>query len=57
MARELLIPRKQRTRQHVIADLSVHYVEAFILEAGHTTQQLECDYGYDLLMFTYDERG
>jgi hypothetical protein len=24
-------PRKRRTRQHVIADLSVHYVEGFIL--------------------------
>jgi hypothetical protein len=57
MARELLVPRKQRTRQHVIADLSVHYVEGFILEAGHTAQQLERDYGYDLLVFTYDERG
>src|SRR5260370_34464077 len=57
MARQLLVPRKQRTRQHVIADLSVHYVEGFILEAGHTAQQLERDYGYDLLMFTYDERG
>jgi hypothetical protein len=57
MARQLLTPRKQRTRQHVIADLSVHYVEGFILEAGHTAQQLERDYGYDLLMFTYDERG
>ena|GEM_PF-4983376 len=45
---------KQRTRQHVLADLSVHYVEGFILEAGHTAQQLERDYGYDLLMFTYD---
>jgi len=38
----------------VLADLSVHYVEGFILEAGHTAQQLERDYGYDLLMFTYD---
>jgi hypothetical protein len=38
MARQLLIPRKQRTRQHVIADLSVHYVEGFIVEAGHTAQ-------------------
>ena len=34
MARQLLIPRKQRTRQHVIADLSVHDVEGFILDAG-----------------------
>jgi Domain of unknown function (DUF4365) len=57
MARPLLIPRKQRTRQHVIADLGIHYVEGFVLEEGHTAQQLGRDYGYDLLMFTYDERG
>lgn len=50
-------PRKQRTRQHVIADQSVNYVERFIIDEGHTAQQLERDYGYDLLMFTYDEDG
>jgi hypothetical protein len=36
MASPLLGPRKQRTRQHVIADLSVHPVEGFILEEGHS---------------------
>lgn len=50
-------PRKQRTRQHVIADLSVHHVEGFILRAGHTVQRFERDYGYDLFMNTYDEDG
>jgi hypothetical protein len=50
-------PRKQRTRQHVIADLSVHFVEGLILEAGHTAQRLGSDYGYDLLMNTFDEAG
>jgi hypothetical protein len=50
-------PRKQRTRQHVIADQSVNYVERFIIDEGHTTQRLEKDYGYDLLLFTYDEQG
>jgi hypothetical protein len=49
--------RKQRTREHVIADLSVHHVERFILEAGHTAQRLGSDYGYDLLMSTFDEQG
>ncbi|HEY7153757.1 MAG TPA: DUF4365 domain-containing protein [Gemmataceae bacterium] len=57
MARQLFGPRKQRTRQHVLADLSVHYVEGFILAEGHTVQRLERDYGYDLLFFTYDEEG
>ncbi len=57
MARESHAARKRRTRQHVIADLSVHYVEGFILDAGYTTQKLNSDYGYDLLMSTFDERG
>src|SRR6476646_2107489 len=57
MARQQFGPRKQRTRQHVIADLSVHYVEGFVLAAGHTVQRLDRDYGYDLFLTTYDEKG
>jgi hypothetical protein len=57
MASQILGPRKQRTRQHVIADLSVHHVEGFILEEGHTTQRLGSDYGYDLIARTFDENG
>jgi hypothetical protein len=49
--------RKRRTRQHVIADQSVNYLERFIIDEGHTTQRLEKDYGYDLLLFTYDDQG
>jgi hypothetical protein len=49
--------RKRRTRQHVIADLSAHYVEGFALEEGHTTQRLSSDYSYDLLLRTFDEEG
>lgn len=50
-------PRKQRTRQHIIADLSIHHVERYILESGHTAQRLGSDYGYDLLVTTFDEYG
>src|SRR5262249_3229423 len=50
-------PRKRRTRQHVIADQSVNYVERFIIDEDHTAQRLERDYGYDLLLFTYDDQG
>src|SRR5271169_2635449 len=57
MARQMFGPRKQRTRQHVIADQSVNHVERFIIDEGHTAQGLEKDYGYDLLLFTFDERG
>src|SRR5262245_22875442 len=57
MASQMLPPRKRRTRQHIIADLSVHHVERFILEEGHTAQRLSSDYGYDLALSTYDEQG
>src|SRR2546423_1769018 len=57
MASQIFVPRKQRTRQHVIADLGVHYVVGFILEEGYTAQPLGRDYGYDLTMCTFDEHG
>jgi hypothetical protein len=57
MVNQVFGPRKQRTRQHVIADLSVHHVEGFILEGGHTAQRLGSDYGYDLIVRTFDGRG
>jgi hypothetical protein len=57
MAQKIFGPRKRRTRQHVIADQSVNHVERFIIDEGHTAQRLEKDYGYDLLLLTYDEQG
>jgi hypothetical protein len=50
-------PRKQRTRQHVIADQSIHHVEGFVLDEGHTVERTVKDYGIDLLLFTFDEHG
>ena len=46
--------RKRRTREHIIADLSVNHVERAILRAGHTTQRVLQDYGFDLYLTTYD---
>jgi hypothetical protein len=57
MPRPTLNPRKKRTRDHVIADLSMNYLDRFILEEGHTTQVWFHDYGYDLSMTTYDDKG
>ena len=57
MATKIFGPHKQRTRQHVIADQSINHVERFIIDEGHTAQRMEKDYGYDLLLFTYDEQG
>ncbi len=41
----------------MIADLSVHHVEGFILAEGHTAQRVDRDYGYDLILSTFDEQG
>jgi hypothetical protein len=57
MARKIFGPRKQRTREHVIADQSVNHVERFVIDKGYTVQQLDSDYGYDLVLFTYDDKG
>ena len=48
---------KQRTRAHIIADLSVNFVERLFLLSGHTAQRVEFDYGYDLFVQTFDEQG
>lgn len=50
-------PRKRRTREHIIADLSVNFIERQALLCGFTTERVRGDYGYDLLLFTYDTDG
>ena len=57
MARPPAEPRKQRTRQHIIADLSVNYVERIIFEEGYSVESPASDYGYDLVMKTHDSDG
>jgi hypothetical protein len=49
--------RKRRTREHVIADLSVNHVERFILRCGWTVERTRYDYGIDLIMDTYNANG
>jgi hypothetical protein len=49
--------RKRRTREHVIADLSVNHVERLILRCGWVARRMSPDYGIDLYMETYDDRG
>lgn len=48
---------KRRTREHVIADQSVNFVERFVLDAGYTTIRVVQDYGCDLAVVTYDDHG
>jgi hypothetical protein len=49
--------RKRRTREHVIADLSVNHVERLVLKCGYTMQRVSADYGFDLWVTTYQETG
>lgn len=51
------MPRKKRPREHIIADLSVNYVERYAFLCGYSVERIEYDYGYDLLIFTYDAEG
>jgi hypothetical protein len=45
--------RKRRTREHVIADLSINHVERLVLRCGWTAERTRYDYGIDLYMQTY----
>jgi Domain of unknown function (DUF4365) len=57
VAKRKPIPRKRRTREHIIADLSVNHVERHVLLCGYTVERHRHDYGLDLLMSTYDRNG
>jgi hypothetical protein len=49
--------RKLRTREHVLADLSVNHVERHVLLSGSIVQRPSSDYGYDLIMTSFNARG
>jgi hypothetical protein len=49
--------RKQRTRSHIIADLSVNHVERHVLLCGHAVERVVHDYGIDLMLWTFDLNG
>jgi hypothetical protein len=50
-------PRKRRTREHIIADLSVNHVEKHALLCGHVIVRIVHDYGIDLELVTFNRRG
>jgi hypothetical protein len=49
--------RKRRTREHMIADLSVNHVERHALLCGFVVQRQIHDYGIDLEMTTFTRQG
>ncbi|MHC5726536.1 MAG: DUF4365 domain-containing protein [Nostoc sp.] len=46
--------KKKRPREHIIADLSVNHVERYVFLCGYSIERVEYDYGFDLIIFTYD---
>ena len=48
---------KRRTRQHVIADLSIYFVEWQALRCGFTVERIHHDYGIDLALMTCTSDG
>jgi Domain of unknown function (DUF4365) len=48
---------KQRTRQYIIADLSINHIERQALLCGYAVERVQYDYGYDLAIWTYTESG
>ena len=49
--------RKRRTREHILADLSVHHVEGHVLRCGWVVERIVHDYGIDLELHTFTRRG
>lgn len=49
--------KKRRTREHVIADLSVNHVERQALLCNYSVQRIGQDYGIDLRVYTYNRDG
>lgn len=48
---------KLRTREHILADLSVNHLERQILLRGFAVSRIEKDYGLDLIMHTFTDKG
>jgi hypothetical protein len=57
LARNRQVQGKRRTREHVIADLSVNHVERQALLCGHVMEERVRDYGIDLVLITFDGSG
>lgn len=57
MPRKESSKRKRRTREHVLADLSVNYVERQALLCNYSVERFLHDYGIDLLISTYTSSG
>ena len=48
---------KRRTREHIIADMSICFVEWQALRSGYSVERIFHDYGIDLEIDTFNEIG
>jgi hypothetical protein len=51
------LTRKRRTREHIIADLSVNHVERQALLCGYVIERRRHDYGIDLELIPFNKTG
>lgn len=49
--------RKRRTREHIIADMSLHHLAYLVVKAGFTFESTRTDYGYDGTIVTFSPNG
>ena len=49
--------RPERTREHYVDALGRNYIERLILLQGHTADEPRPDYGYDIVITTFDYKG
>jgi hypothetical protein len=50
-------PGKQRTREHIIADLAFNHLERHVLRCGYTMHHVVQDYGLDAIIRTFSRDG
>jgi hypothetical protein len=51
------LPRPQRTKDHINASKSHNYIEKFFIDKGHVVDRPGEDYGYDVVVTTFDIHG
>jgi hypothetical protein len=49
--------RKIRSREHVLADLAVNFVERQAILCTFSVERVLRDYGIDLVMYTFNDQG
>lgn len=50
-------PVKRRTPEHVVADMSVNFLERRVLECGWVMEVMRSDYGIDAAIITFTPEG